>query len=131
MQPHRSFYPFTYGVTQIYAAMKFYTTALITNKEYAKYNNAVLLQETGLATHHLTLETATQSSPVASEKAAFVQVLAEATETFDNIKVVTTDGHTSIASYMRNEMSSITHNQVRIICYCPQWHNPHRGGLPA
>ena len=69
-------------------------------------------QNTGLATHSITLETACESSPNAAEKQAFVRLLAQAKEDFSDIKVVTTDGHLSIAAYMRNSEQQIAHNQV-------------------
>lgn len=70
------------------------------------------LQNSGLVTHSLTLQTASESSPVAAEKQAFVRLLTEAKGDFPNVKVVTTDGHLGIASYMRNSEHEITHNQV-------------------
>ena len=64
-----------------------------------------------MATHSLTLETASTTSAVAAEKVCFMQVIEEAIGDFD-LKVVTTDGHTGIAKHMREDVKGVEHNQV-------------------
>lgn len=60
----------------------------------------LFLQDSGKVTHNLTLETATRTSAVASEKEAFVAVFEAATSIF-NVRSITTDGNTSIRAFMR------------------------------
>lgn len=68
-----------------------------------------------MATHCLSLETATTTSATASEKEAFVSLLSSAKQEFkEKLKVVTTDGHIGIAAHMRTKEKDITHNQVLI-----------------
>ena len=59
-------------------------------------------KESGKVTHNLTLQTATRSSAVASEKEAFVTLYTAAKEIF-NLRSVTTDGNMSIRAFMRGE----------------------------
>jgi len=64
------------------------------------------------------LETASETSAVGSEKEAFVQLLEAARTDFPAIKVVTTDGHTGIAKYMKVHVKEIPHNLVSTFSYC-------------
>ena len=60
------------------------------------------MKASGKVTHNLTVETATRSSAVDSEKEAFVTLNQAAKKLFD-LKSVTTDGNLSIRDYMRLE----------------------------
>ena len=66
-----------------------------------------------MATHSLTLETASTTSAVAAEKVCFVNIIEEARTDFD-LKVITTDGHLGIAKHMREVVKDVEHNQVEI-----------------
>lgn len=59
-------------------------------------------QASGKVTHNLTLQTATHSSAVASEKEAYVTLFEAAKNTF-NLRSVTTDGNVSIRAFMARQ----------------------------
>ena len=63
-----------------------------------------------MVTNSTTVECASTSSSVASEKEAFKVLLEEAESIFD-IHVVTTDAHSGITAYM-NSKKNIIHNLV-------------------
>ena len=73
----------------------------------------IYFQKSGLVTHSESLETASCTSPTASEKQAFQNLLKKAKEEFgERFNLITTDGHIGIAAYMRSKEPAITHNQV-------------------